>query len=230
MATKKKAKPPEDAANDVESVVASLRKLGTKATRDGMARFAIPSEKAFGIPVGVLRKEAKRLGTNHELAAELWKSGWYEARMLAVFLDDPARVNSAQMERWCKDFDNWAICDTACFHLFERTADAWKMPERWAGSKQEFVKRTAFALLWSLALHDKRAEDERFLNGLKLIEAAADDDRNFVKKAVNMALRAFARRGPKVKAEAVAVAKRLAESSVASARWIGKDALREFKK
>jgi len=227
----KKSKPAKPAlVADVESVVAALKKLGTKATRDGMARYAIPSDKAFGVPVGVLKKEAKRLGRNHELAAALWDSGWYEARMLAAFIDDPARVTVSQMERWCKDFDNWAIVDTVCFHLFDRAADAWSRPDPWSRSRDEFSKRAAFALLWSLALHDKSAADEKFLSGLVLIEREAKDERNFVKKAANMALRAFGRRSPKVKAAAIAVAKRLADSGDATARWIGADALKEFKK
>ena len=117
---------------DVESVVASLKLLATKATRDGMARYGLPSDKAFGVPVGVMQKLAKSLGRNHELAAELWETGWYEARMLAAFVDEPERVTAAQMDRWCKDFDNWGIVDTVCFHLFDRTAHAWQKITPWS--------------------------------------------------------------------------------------------------
>jgi 3-methyladenine DNA glycosylase AlkD len=210
------------------TVLAWLKRHGTKKTRDGMARFAIPSDKAFGVSVGALRQYAKRLGPSHELAAGLWESGWYEARMLSAFVDESTRVTPAQMDRWCRDFDNWAICDTVCFHLFDRTPHAWRKVKAWARRQDEFVKRAAFALLWSLSVHDKRAGDEPFAQGLLLIERAATDDRHFVKKAVNMALRAVGKRNPALHSAAVAVAKRLAASKDASARWVGKDALREL--
>jgi 3-methyladenine DNA glycosylase AlkD len=193
-----------------------------------MARYAIPSENAFGVPVGVLRQYAKQLGRDHGLAAALWETGRYEARMLASFVDEPARVTSAQMDRWSRDFDNWAICDTACFHLFDRTPHAWAKVDAWAGRREEFVKRAAFALLASLSVHDKRAGDDPFLRGLRLVERAATDERNFVKKAVNWALRSVGKRGPALHAAAVSVAQRLAGSSHVAARWVGKDALREL--
>ena len=193
-----------------------------------MARYAIPSDNAFGVSVGTLRKEAKRIGRNHGLAEGLWKTGHYEARMLATMIDEPEKVTPAQMDRWCRDFDNWAIVDTACFHLFDKTADAWQMVERWAKLKDEFQKRAAFALIWGLTVHDKRSGDEPFLKGLKLIERAATDERNFVRKAVNMALRATGKRNVALHAAAVATAQRLAVSTDPTARWNGKDALREL--
>jgi len=214
--------------DEVEAVVASLKRSGKKSVRDGMARFAIPSERAFGIAVGELREYAKRLGRNHELAAGLWETGWYEARMLAAFVDEPERVSPVQMDGWCKEFDNWAICDTVCFHLFDRTPHAWSKIKPWSRRQEEFVKRAAFALLWALTVHDKHADDERFAEGLQVVEQAADDERNFVKKAVNMALRAIGKRNAALHAAAVAVAERLAESPQAAARWVGKDALREL--
>jgi len=216
-------------SNDqIQAVVDWLEQQGTKAARDGMARFAIPSDRAFGVSVGTMRKEAKRLGSNHELAQALWETGWYEARMMAIFLAEPARVTPAQMERWAADFDNWAICDTACFHLWDHTAHAWAKAGEWAARPEEFVKRAAFALIWALSVHDKKAADEPFVQGLARIEAAATDERNFVKKAVNMALRAIGKRNPALNIEAVASARRLAASTDATARWIGKDALREL--
>lgn len=214
--------------DEARAVVAWLKKSGSKSGRDAMARYAIPSDKAFGVGVGALKKEAKRLGRSHELAAALWETGWYEARMLATFVDEPERVTAAQMERWCRDFDNWAICDTACFALFDRTPHAWAKVEAWAGRREEFVRRTAFALLWSLTVHDKESGDAPFLRGLGLIERAATDERNFVKKAVNMALRAVGKRNPALHAAAVSAARRLADSTNATARWVGKDALREL--
>jgi 3-methyladenine DNA glycosylase AlkD len=224
--TRKKPKRPP--ADDVATVIASLKRQGSPKIREGMARYAIPSDKAFGISVGALRQYAKRLGPNHELAAALWKSGFYEARMLASFVDDPACVTPEQMDRWCKDFDNWAICDTACFALFDRTPHAWRMVNKWARSRDEFVKRASFALLASLTVHDKLAGDAPFVKGLALVERGATDERNFVKKAVNWALRSIGKRSAALNAAAVGVAKRLGESTNPSARWVGKDALREL--
>jgi 3-methyladenine DNA glycosylase AlkD len=148
--------------------------------------------------------------------------------MLATFVDEPARVTPAQMERWCRVFDSWAICDTACFALFDRTPHAWRKVEQWSRRKGEFVKRAAFALLASLSVHDKGANDEWFVEGLSLIEDAAGDERNFVKKAVNWALRSIGKRNPELNAAAVSVARRLSGSEEAAARWVGKDALREL--
>lgn len=193
-----------------------------------MARYAIPSHNALGVSVSDIRVLGKRLGRNHELAAALWDTGWYEARMLTSFVDEPARVTSAQMDRWCGDFDNWGICDTLCFHLFDRTPHAWGKVAKWCDRPEEFVKRAAFALLWALTVHDKEAKDEPFIEGLLRAERAANDERHFVKKAVNMALRAIGKRNAELNVAAVAVARRLADSPEGAARWIGKDALREL--
>jgi 3-methyladenine DNA glycosylase AlkD len=170
----------------------------------------------------------RKLGRDHELAAALWDTGWYEARLLTAYVDDPAQVTSAQMDRWARDFDNWGVCDTLCFALFDRTPHAWKKVEPWSRRREEFVKRAAFALVASLALHDKKAGDPRFLATLPLIERGASDDRNFVKKGVSWALRVVGRRNRALNAAAVAVARRLAESAEAPARWVGKDGLKEL--
>jgi 3-methyladenine DNA glycosylase AlkD len=212
----------------VREVLDWLERRGTKKNREGMARYGIVAPKAFGVSVGTIQQLAKRLGRDHDLAAELWETGWYEARMLTSFVDDPARVTSPQMDRWARDFDNWAICDTVCFHLFDRTPHAWRKIGPWSRRRDEFVKRAAFALLAGLALHDKSAGDEKFLSTLPLIERAASDERNFVKKGVSWALRVMGRRNAKLNAAAVATARRLAESSDASSRWIGREALREL--
>jgi 3-methyladenine DNA glycosylase AlkD len=164
------------------------------------------------------------------MAEALWKSGVFDARMLATMVDNPAEVTPAQMDRWVKDCDNWALVDTACFHYWDRTPYAARQIEKWAGAKGEFVKRAAFALMASCALH-KHSTDADQLKGLKLIEREAHDERNFVKKAVSWALRAIGGKGsPKLRAAARDVAKRLAASEDASERWVGKDALREFNK
>ena len=170
------AKPKSSAPKEAAAIVALLKRKGTKKVRDGMARYAIPSDKAFGVTVGELQKMAKQIRKEqheqrHELAEALWQSGGYEARMLATMVDDPALVTPAQMDRWCKEFDSWAICDTACFHLFDRTPHAWSKVHKWAGRKEEFVKRAAFALLWGLTVHDKEADDALFAESLALVEA-----------------------------------------------------------
>ena len=166
---------------EVESVLAWLKSHSSRSTREGMARYAIPSENALGVTVGNLRILAKQLGRNHQLAAALWETGVYEARMLTSYVDEPARVTPAQMDRWCRDFDSWAICDTMCFHLFDRTPHAWQKVEQWHDRRDEFVKRGAFALLWGLVAHDEHEDDEPFAESLRFIERAATDERNFVK-------------------------------------------------
>ncbi|MDQ2914492.1 MAG: DNA alkylation repair protein [Chloroflexota bacterium] len=212
----------------MQSALNWLKSHSTKATLDGMARYAISSDKAFGVAMKDMKALGKKLGRNHELAAALWATGVYEARMVCSFVDDPAQITPAQMDRWCKDFDNWAICDTICFNLFDRTPHAWAKVTQWSNRRSEFEKRTAFALLWSLAMHDKRADNKQFAQGLALIERAADDERNFVKKAVSMSLRAIGKRNRALNVASVTVARRLAGSEDAAARWIGSDALREL--
>jgi 3-methyladenine DNA glycosylase AlkD len=222
------SRPARPVEEEVRSTLAWLERHATRRTRDGMARYGLPSDHAFGVTMADMKVLAKRLGKNHELALALWATGWYEARMLTSFVDEPARVTPAQMDRWCRDFDNWGICDTVCFHLFDRTAHAWPKVARWHDRPEEFVKRASFALLWALTVHDKQAGDEAFIEGLRFVEKAAPDERNFVKKAVNMALRAVGKRSIALNAAAVAVARRLADSPEPAGRWVGKDALREL--
>ena len=212
----------------VAFALAELQDKSTPRDLDNLTRFGITAGKAFGVSVLNIRVLAKELGRSHELAAALWATGWYEARMLSAFTDEPARVTPAQMSRWCRDFDNWGICDTCCFHLFDRTPHAWSKVVEWSGKREEFVKRAAFALLASLAGHDKKATDRQFLDGLPLIERAAVDDRNFVKKGVNWALRRIGGRNAALNTAAQEVAQRLAVSPEPAARWVGRDALREF--
>jgi len=228
MPAKKKSVRASASDDQVESVLAQLESMSTEHDRQNLVKFAINPTKAFGVSMANMKVLAKRLGRNHEIAAALWETGWYEARMLASLIDEPARVTPAQMERWCKDFDNWGICDTVCFALFDRTPYAWDKVAKWAPRRDEFVKRAAFALLWGLTVHDKRAEDDKFAEGLVLIERAASDDRHFVKKAVNMALRAIGKRNAALNTAALAVAQRLAASDDPTERWVGKDALREL--
>jgi 3-methyladenine DNA glycosylase AlkD len=212
----------------VGSTLSALGKMSTKRDRENLVRFGITPARAYGVSVSNIQKLGKKLGRNHALAEALWKTGWYEARMLTAFVDEPDRVTAAQMDRWCRDFDNWGICDTLCFHLFDRTPHAWTMVRKWSGKREEFVKRAAFALVASLAPHDKTSGDEPFLESLRLIERAASDERNFVKKGVSWALRAVGRRSKALHGASVKAARRLSTSTDASARWIGKDALRDL--
>src|SRR5688572_11236309 len=213
---------------EVHSALTFLKAHATKATRDGMARYAIPSDKAYGVAMRDIKALGETLGRNLGIAGALWDTGVYEARMLVSFVADPSQISSAQMDRWCEDFDNWAICDAMCFNLFDRSPYAWSKVAQWSKSSNEFEKRTAFALLWSLTVHDKQAGDDAFKKGLALIEREADDPRNFVKKAINMALRAVGKRNRALNTAAVAAARRLSDSEDATARWVGRDALREL--
>lgn len=218
-------------ARQAEDALAWLKRHGTKARRDGMARYGIPLGNAYGVTMPEIQTLGKRLGRNHELALALWDTGQYEARLLCAYVDDPAAVTPAQMDRWTRDFDSWAVCDTLCFALFDRTPHAWKKVEQWSGKRDEFVKRAAFAMLASLTIHDRNADRALFLRGLELIEREAGDARNFVSKAVNWALRSIGKkRDPELKKAAVAVATRLAASTDAAPRWVGKDALRDIAK
>ena len=173
-------------ALQVRSALTWLEGKSTQRDRDNLVRFNITADRAFGVSMANIQVLAKRLGRSHELAAALWDTGWYEARMLTSLVDEPDRVTAAQMERWSKDFDNWGICDTLCFNLFDRTPHAWSKVSKWSGKREEFVKRAAFALLWSLTVHDKQATDAAFLNGLVLIEGAATDERHLVLSLIHI--------------------------------------------
>jgi 3-methyladenine DNA glycosylase AlkD len=212
----------------VASALRWLEAHASKSVRDGMLRYAIPNEHALGVRMGEIQKLAKQLGRDHALALALWKTGVYEAQMLCAYVDEPTRVTAAQMDAQARAFDNWAICDTLCFALWVRTPHAFTKIRKWATSREEFVKRASFALLASVALKDKDAGDAEFLRGLKLIEKAATDERNFVKKAVNWALRGVGSRNLALNEAAVALSKKLAASSEPAPRWIGKDALRQL--
>lgn len=225
MASKKTG----DTAAQVQDILAVLKRRGSKKNIAGMARYAIVARNVYGVSVGDLRDLAKKLGKNHDLALALWKTDVYEARMLAAFVDEREKVTPAQMDRWAKAFDNWAICDHCCFHLFDKTPYAWDKVETWTRRPEEFVKRAGFALLASIALHDKKAADAPFLKSLSWIERESTDERNFVKKGVNWALRSIGRRkNPALKTAALALSKKLAACDDSTARWIGKDAVRDL--
>ena len=214
----------------VNQILAFLKTRGTRRNVEGMARYGIvtKNDRVFGVSVETLRTLGKRVGRDHALALALWKTGWYEARMLCAFVDDPAKVTPAQMDRWAKEFDNWAICDGTCFHLFDKTPHEWTKVAAWAPRKEEFVKRAAFALIAALAVHDKQAPDTPYRRALPLIARAARDDRNFVKKGVSWALRAIGNRSTALNREAIQLATKMSKSKDATERWVGKDVIRDI--
>lgn len=212
----------------VDDAIAALKKLGSKAHRDSLARYAIPADNAFGVAMAKIQALAKSIGRDQPLSLALWRSGYYEARMLACYVGDPKQVTATQMDAWRRDFDNWAIVDTVCFALFDRTPHAWRKVAPWSKLKDEFGRRAAFALIAGLSLHDKAAPDARFVEALDVIEAASSDDRNFVKKGVSWALRCIGKRNEAMNARALVLARRLAASDDRAARWIGKDAVRDL--
>lgn len=233
LSSKKTAKGPAPAGPLQDRLTAALLLLHKHASpayaADIQSRYGITgktAETSVGVSMAIQKKLAKQLGRDHELSLALWATGQYDARMLACLVGDPKLVTPAQMNLWRRGFDNWATCDTACFSLFDRSPHAYARVPAWASAKGEFQKRAAFALIASLALHDKKAPDERFLPFLPLIESAAHDPRNFVKKGVSWALRGLARR-PGARKAALALAKRLANSDAPAARWVGKDTLRQ---
>ena len=213
---------------ECDEVLTWLRRRGRRANIEGMARFGITSTRVFGVSMAEMRPLARRLGRNHQLASDLWASGWHEARILASLVDDPDTVTRRQMEQWVRDFDNWAVCDSVCLNLFDRTPYAWATVERWVARPAEFQRRAGFALIAALAVHDKGAGDAAFERLLPLIARGADDPRNFVKKAVSWALRQVGKRNRALNRRALAVAVQLTRADSPAARWVGHDARREL--
>ena len=209
--------------------VSELRRHGEKRNVEGMARFGIRAKKICGVSKPMLDEIAKKIGRNHDLGLELWKTGIHDARLLGVLISEPEQVTAAQMERWVRDFDNWDVCDGSCCHLFVDAKPAWEKAFAWTARKKEFEKRAGFALGAYLAVHDKAAKDARFREFLKAIEREAWDERNFVRKAVNWALRNIGKRNRRLNREAIAVAARIQREGTRAGRWIAADALRELK-
>ena len=194
----------------------------------GMSRFGINPENTYGVSIPNLRKIAKESGKNHVLAQELWASGIHEAKILASMIDDPKEVIEEQMEVWVRGFDSWDVCDQVCMNLFDKVPLAWQKVSEWAEREEEFVKRAAFALIACFAWHDKTAADEEFIRFLPIIIKGATDERNFVKKAVNWALRHIGKRNPNLNAAAIKTAEEIKKLYSKAARWIASDAIREL--
>jgi 3-methyladenine DNA glycosylase AlkD len=208
-----------------------INKLKAKARPDqlkGMARFAIVGEGRLGVSVPEMRKLAEEIGKDHQLALELWRSGIPEARIMAGMIGDPEKLTEKQMEDWVEDFNSWDVCDQVCMNLFEKSSLAMKKIHDWSKRDEEFVKRTAYALIACLAWHDKKAKDDVFIQLFPVIKDGATDERNFVKKAVNWALRNIGKRNPNLNKIAVKVAKEIQQMDSKAARWIASDAIREL--
>lgn len=209
-------------------IIRKLKSLADPAVVKGMARFGIKPNNTYGISVPNLRRVAREAGKDHDLARQLWASGIHEARLLAGMIDDPELVTGEQMESWVKDFDSWDVCDQCCSNLFDKTRLAYRKAAEWSRREEEFVRRAGFALMAALAVHDKKAADADFLKFLPLIKKAATDDRNFVKKAVNWALRQIGKRNLNLNKMAIKTAGEIQRIDAGSARWIAADAIREL--
>lgn len=209
-------------------IIKKLKSLNNPENVAGMARFGINPNNTYGVSIPTLRKMAKESGRDHSLAQELWASRIHEARILAGFVDDPKLVTAEQMENWVNDFDSWDICDQLCSNLFDRTSFAHKKAIEWSSREEEFVKRAGFVLMAALSVHDKRAVDDEFLIFLPIIKRDATDERNYVKKAVNWALRQIGKRNSTLNKKAIETAKEIQKLDSKSARWIASDAVREL--
>lgn len=216
---------PKEHARQIVSV---LRKKGRRKNIEGMARFGISTHNTLGVTVTDLRKIAKPFGKDHALAIELWNTGIHEARILATIVDDPDMVGEKQMESWIKNFDSWDVCDQACMNLFSRTRLAWEKAIEWSSRKEEFEKRAGFAMMAVLAVHDSRTGNEKFMNLLPIIAKNSNDERNYVKKAVNWALRQIGKRNAMLNREAIRTAGEIMEIDSPAAKWIASDAIREL--
>lgn len=211
-----------------EQVLGMLRPLGSSESKAGMARFGINTSRALGISMYDLRAAARGIAKDHALAAELWGTGIHEAMMLASFIEEPEKVSERQMESWVREFDSWDLCDQVCSSLFDKTPFAYDKAIEWSGCHEEFVKRAGFTLMACLAVHDKGASDGRFMGFLPVIRRESCDERNFVRKAVNWALRQIGKRNIRLNREAIKTAKEIRKMDSKAARWIASDATREL--
>ena len=214
---------------NVKRVILELRRFGEKRNIEGMARYGIRAKKVLGVSKPRIDELAKKIRGNHALALQLWETGIHDARILAGMIAEKDRVTATLMDKWVKHFDNWDICDGTCCHLFVFAEPAWVKAFAWSGREKEFEKRAGFALAAYLAYRDRKATDEKFVKFLRVIERESDDNRHFVKKAVNWALRNIGKRNEKLNREAIRVAERLRKRNSRAARWIAADALRELR-
>ena len=212
----------------VEEVLERLKSMARPDQLEGMAKYGIVVERRLGVSIPNLRRMAKELGQDHKLALELWKTGIAEARLVAAMTDDPEKLTEGQMEDWVKGINSWDVCDQVCMNLFEKVPLAWKKIIDWSEREEEFVKRAAFALMACLAWHDKKAKDEKFIKLFPVIIRGATDERNFVKKAVNWALRNIGKKNLNLNKAAINTAREIQQIDSKAARWIASDTIREL--
>ncbi len=212
----------------VEEVLERLKSMASPDQLEGMAKYGMVVERRLGVSIPNLRRMVKELGQNHKLALELWKTGIAEARLVAAMTDDPEKLTEGQMEDWVKGINSWDVCDQVCMNLFEKVPLAWKKIIDWSDREEEFVKRAAFALIACLAWHDKKAKDEKFIKLFPVIIRGATDERNFVKKAVNWALRNIGKRNLDLNKAAINTAREIQQIDSKAARWIASDTIREL--
>lgn len=214
---------------EFDQIITELENLSNPEDVEGMARFGIDSSKAYGVRMPELTLIARKTGKNHRLALKLWQHGYTESRILASLIDDPRQVTEEQMERWALDFNSWDVCDQCCMKLFRKTPYAYQKIMEWSSSEELFVKRAAFTLIATLAVHDKKADDNKFTGLFPIIIRESTDERNYVKKAVNWALRQIGKRNLTLNTKAIQIAEKINGIDSKSAKWIAKDALRELK-
>ena len=212
-----------------DDIIRKLQTLSNPQAVAGMARYGIKSAKIYGVSIPNLRSIAKEIGTDHELALELWGSGIHEARIIAGMIADPDRTTERLADSWVKDFDSWDVCDQCCMNLFRNTKFAYSEAIEWSTSDKEYVKRAGFVMMACLAVGDKKAKDEKFMEFFPIIKREAGDSRNYVQKAVNWALRQIGKRNAALNRKAIETAEEIQNMSMRSAKWIASDALRELK-
>ncbi len=214
---------------NANKIIEKLKSFGNPEAVAGMAKFGINTNNAYCVSIPNIRRISKETGKNYLVAQQLWNSGIHEARILAGMIDEPNLVTEKQMDTWVKDFDSWDVCDQVCSNLFDKTGFAYKKAEEWSARKEEFVKRAGFVLMSCLAVHDKKAEDGKFIKFLPIIKMESIDERNFVKKAVNWALRQIGKRNIRLNRLAIKTADEILLIDSKSAKWIASDAIRELK-
>jgi len=219
---------PEELARLYDGILKRIRSLSNPEAVKSMARYGISTKNAYGVPIPELRRIAKEIGKKHLLAQQLWESEIHEARILATMVDDPENVTEKQLEDWVMSIDSWDLCDACCGNLFDRTEFAYRKAVEWSARKEEYVKRAGFVLMAELAVHDKKASDEKFLDFLPIIKRESIDERNFVRKAVSWALRQIGKRSLNLNKACIDAAREIKKINLKSAKWIGTDAIREL--
>jgi len=213
---------------EYEEAIKKLKSLSNPKAIIGMVRYGITPENTYGVSIPNLRKIAKEIGISHQFAQQLWTTNIRETKILASMIEDPEMVTEEQIEDWVKEFNYWEICDQCCMNLFERTKFAYKKAIEWSSREKEFVKRAGFVLMARLAVSDKKADNKRFEKFLPVIKRETTDDRNYVKKAVNWALRQIGKRNLNLNGKAIKIAKEIQKMDSKTAKWIASDAIREL--